>query len=105
MNVSPTEETYRIPKEDITGIPPIPTQPIGFEDAEALIWFVMQISAVEKRSAIHVFANDDINNLYHSCHLSKLGGIEAPADWQGAFKCKYKLGGPGFDPGSDFNGR
>ncbi|XP_038161766.1 aminopeptidase NAALADL1 [Cyprinodon tularosa] len=31
------EETYRIPPEDITGIPPIPTQPIGFEDARALI--------------------------------------------------------------------
>ncbi|XP_047446810.1 aminopeptidase NAALADL1 [Mugil cephalus] len=31
------EDTYRIPKEDITGIPPIPTQPIGFEDAEKLI--------------------------------------------------------------------
>lgn len=32
------DDTYRIPKEDITGIPPIPTQPIGFEDAERLIW-------------------------------------------------------------------
>ncbi|XP_073696320.1 aminopeptidase NAALADL1 [Garra rufa] len=31
------DDTYRIPKEDITGIPPIPTQPIGFEDAERLI--------------------------------------------------------------------
>ncbi|CAJ1069175.1 aminopeptidase NAALADL1 [Xyrichtys novacula] len=31
------EETYRIPVEDITGIPPIPIQPIGFEDARALI--------------------------------------------------------------------
>uniref|UniRef100_UPI003AACBD2A aminopeptidase NAALADL1 n=1 Tax=Centroberyx gerrardi TaxID=166262 RepID=UPI003AACBD2A len=31
------EETYRIPVENITGIPPIPTQPIGFEDAYALI--------------------------------------------------------------------
>ncbi|XP_062398715.1 aminopeptidase NAALADL1 [Sardina pilchardus] len=31
------EDTYRIPPEDITGIPPIPTQPIGFEDAYALI--------------------------------------------------------------------
>ncbi|KAG9354380.1 hypothetical protein JZ751_001087 [Albula glossodonta] len=32
------EHTYRIPEEDITGIPPIPIQPIGFEDAEELIW-------------------------------------------------------------------
>ncbi|XP_056601023.1 aminopeptidase NAALADL1 isoform X1 [Triplophysa dalaica] len=31
------EDTYRIPKEKIRGIPPIPTQPIGFEDAYALI--------------------------------------------------------------------
>ncbi|KAM8865891.1 aminopeptidase NAALADL1 [Synchiropus picturatus] len=31
------EKTYRIPKEDITGIPPIPIQPIGFEDAYNLI--------------------------------------------------------------------
>lgn len=31
------EETYRIPEESITGIPPIPTQPIGFEDAYVLI--------------------------------------------------------------------
>ncbi|XP_070690580.1 aminopeptidase NAALADL1 [Pempheris klunzingeri] len=31
------EETYRIQAEDITGIPPIPIQPIGFEDAYTLI--------------------------------------------------------------------
>nr|XP_046241329.1 aminopeptidase NAALADL1 [Scatophagus argus] len=31
------EDTYRIPPEDITGIPPIPIQPIGFEDAYVLI--------------------------------------------------------------------
>ncbi|XP_055055130.2 aminopeptidase NAALADL1 [Misgurnus anguillicaudatus] len=31
------KDTYRIPKEQITGIPPIPTQPIGFEDAYVLI--------------------------------------------------------------------
>ncbi|KAM4616006.1 aminopeptidase NAALADL1 [Polymixia lowei] len=31
------EETYRIPVENITGVPPIPIQPIGFEDAYALI--------------------------------------------------------------------
>ncbi|XP_029367288.1 aminopeptidase NAALADL1 [Echeneis naucrates] len=31
------DETYRIPAEDITGNPPIPIQPIGFEDAYKLI--------------------------------------------------------------------
>ncbi|KAG7491045.1 hypothetical protein JOB18_047928 [Solea senegalensis] len=31
------DETYRIPVENITGNPPIPIQPIGFEDAYALI--------------------------------------------------------------------
>nr|AYG86868.1 N-acetylated-alpha-linked acidic dipeptidase-like protein [Salvelinus malma] len=31
------DDTYRIPEKNITGIPPIPTQPIGFEDAYALI--------------------------------------------------------------------
>ncbi|XP_061623395.1 aminopeptidase NAALADL1 [Phyllopteryx taeniolatus] len=31
------EETYRIPVKDITGVPPIPIQPIGFEDAYVLI--------------------------------------------------------------------
>ncbi|CAN9512970.1 unnamed protein product [Ophioblennius macclurei] len=31
------EETYRIPVEDITGLAPIPIQPIGFEDAYKLI--------------------------------------------------------------------
>ncbi|XP_067261781.1 aminopeptidase NAALADL1 [Chanodichthys erythropterus] len=31
------DDTYRRPKEEITGIPPIPAQPIGFEDAERLI--------------------------------------------------------------------
>ncbi|CAK6959838.1 aminopeptidase NAALADL1 [Scomber scombrus] len=31
------EETYRIPVKNITGIPPIPIQPIGFEDAYTLI--------------------------------------------------------------------
>ncbi|XP_060894500.1 aminopeptidase NAALADL1 [Labrus mixtus] len=31
------EKTYRIPVKDITGIPPIPIQPIGFEDAFILI--------------------------------------------------------------------
>ncbi|XP_076855102.1 aminopeptidase NAALADL1 [Brachyhypopomus gauderio] len=29
--------TYRIPVEDLTDVPPIPIQPIGFEDARALI--------------------------------------------------------------------
>ncbi|XP_051923665.1 aminopeptidase NAALADL1 [Hippocampus zosterae] len=31
------EKTYRIPEEKITGIPPIPIQPIGYEDAYTLI--------------------------------------------------------------------
>ncbi|XP_049434697.1 aminopeptidase NAALADL1 [Epinephelus fuscoguttatus] len=31
------EDTYRIPIKNITGIPPIPIQPIGFEDAYTLI--------------------------------------------------------------------
>ncbi|XP_061673492.1 aminopeptidase NAALADL1 [Syngnathoides biaculeatus] len=31
------EETYRIPVKDIPGVPPIPIQPIGFEDAYVLI--------------------------------------------------------------------
>ncbi|XP_041856202.1 aminopeptidase NAALADL1 [Melanotaenia boesemani] len=31
------EDTYRIPTSNITGIPPIPIQPIGFEDAYILI--------------------------------------------------------------------
>ncbi|XP_061762105.1 aminopeptidase NAALADL1 [Nerophis ophidion] len=31
------EDTYRLSVENITGIPPIPIQPIGFEDAYALI--------------------------------------------------------------------
>uniref|UniRef100_A0A7N6FF24 Uncharacterized protein n=1 Tax=Anabas testudineus TaxID=64144 RepID=A0A7N6FF24_ANATE len=67
------EDTYRIPAEDITGIPPIPIQPIGFEDAYILI-----------------------------CALD---GENAPQDWQGAFNCTYKYGGPGFKPTSAFNGR
>lgn len=64
------EDTYRRPKEEITGIPPIPTQPIGFEDAQRLI-----------------------------CELD---GEDAPAGWQGAFDCTYKLGGPGFKATSSF---
>ncbi|KAK2837912.1 hypothetical protein Q5P01_015124 [Channa striata] len=31
------DDTYRIPVENITGIPPIPIQPIGYEDAYILI--------------------------------------------------------------------
>lgn len=38
-------------------------------------------------------------------YFSELGGSEAPADWQGAFKCKYNFGGPGFKPESTFSGR
>ncbi|KAJ8005614.1 hypothetical protein DPEC_G00119770 [Dallia pectoralis] len=65
------DDTYRISPSKITGIPPIPTQPIGFEDAYALI-----------------------------CNL---GGLPAPNEWQGAFNCTYNLGGPGFEPTSNFN--
>ncbi|KAL0979845.1 hypothetical protein UPYG_G00190570 [Umbra pygmaea] len=64
------ENTYRIPQANITGIPPIPTQPIGFEDAYALI--------------------------------CQLGGESAPPEWQGAFNCSYRYGGPGFRPDSTF---
>uniref|UniRef100_A0AAR2KP82 Aminopeptidase NAALADL1 n=1 Tax=Pygocentrus nattereri TaxID=42514 RepID=A0AAR2KP82_PYGNA len=31
------KDTYRIPETDINGVPPIPIQPIGFEDAQILI--------------------------------------------------------------------
>ncbi|XP_044233356.1 aminopeptidase NAALADL1 [Thunnus albacares] len=64
------EETYRIPVKNITGIPPIPIQPIGFEDAYILI--------------------------------CELGGMKAPAEWQGAFNCTYNFGGPGFKNTSAF---
>lgn len=49
---SSTEETYRIPEKDIRGIPPIPTQPIGFEDAQEMIWFVMQILCGRKNKVV-----------------------------------------------------
>ncbi|XP_029296059.1 aminopeptidase NAALADL1 [Cottoperca gobio] len=65
------DETYRIPVKNITGIPPIPIQPIGFEDAYRLI--------------------------------CELGGQAAPAPWQGAFKCTYNFGGPGFTDTSAFS--
>ncbi|XP_059193510.1 aminopeptidase NAALADL1-like [Centropristis striata] len=65
------DDTYRIPVENITGIPPFPIQPIGFEDAYRLI--------------------------------CELGGEAAPGPWQGAFKCTYNLGGPGFKDSSIFN--
>ncbi|KAG8522717.1 Aminopeptidase NAALADL1 [Galemys pyrenaicus] len=52
-----------------TGFPPIPTQPIGFEDAKLL--------------------------------LCQLQGPLAPAAWQGALGCDYKLG-PGFQAGGKF---
>lgn len=37
--------------------------------------------------------------------FSALDGENAPQDWQGAFNCTYKYGGPGFKPTSAFNGR
>ncbi|KAL8183935.1 UNVERIFIED_CONTAM: N-acetylated-alpha-linked acidic dipeptidase-like protein [Gekko kuhli] len=42
------EFTYRIPEDQITGIPPIPTQPIGFEDARTLICNV-QVNVYNQR--------------------------------------------------------
>ncbi|KAF3822231.1 hypothetical protein GH733_007605 [Mirounga leonina] len=51
------------------GFPPIPTQPIGFDDAKILL-----------------------------CNLQ---GTVAPAAWQGALGCDYRLG-PGFRSDGDF---
>ncbi|XP_074129618.1 aminopeptidase NAALADL1 [Sminthopsis crassicaudata] len=58
-----TPFAFRLENADIQGFPPIPTQPIGFEDAQQL--------------------------------LCNLGGSPAPAAWQGALGCQYRLG-PGF---------
>ncbi|XP_068411282.1 aminopeptidase NAALADL1 [Eschrichtius robustus] len=55
--------SFRLDSDSASGFPPIPTQPIGFKDAEVLL-----------------------------CNLQ---GTSAPAAWQGALSCDYKLG-PGF---------
>ncbi|XP_051820605.1 aminopeptidase NAALADL1 [Antechinus flavipes] len=64
-----TRSAFRLETADIQGFPPIPTQPIGFEDAQQL--------------------------------LCNLGGSAAPAAWQGALGCQYRLG-PGFLDGGRF---
>ncbi|KAF0882480.1 NALDL protein, partial [Crocuta crocuta] len=61
--------SFRLDPTTVSGFPPIPTQPIGFEDAKVLL-----------------------------CNLQ---GTLAPAAWQGALGCDYRLG-PGFRPGGDF---
>ncbi|KPP65967.1 hypothetical protein Z043_115575 [Scleropages formosus] len=80
------EDTYRIPEADITGIPPIPIQPIGFQDAYELIWWY-EFSPIQLTG----------------CHSSELDGPGAPEAWQGAFNCTYNVGGPGFKSTSKFN--
>ncbi|XP_076971895.1 aminopeptidase NAALADL1 [Tamandua tetradactyla] len=61
--------SFRLDPAVASGFPPIPTQPIGFEDAKVLL-----------------------------CNLQ---GALAPAAWQGALGCDYRLG-PGFRPGGNF---
>ncbi|XP_058162164.1 aminopeptidase NAALADL1 [Dasypus novemcinctus] len=61
--------SFRLDPASAPGFPPIPVQPIGFQDAKVLL-----------------------------CHLE---GPSAPAAWQGALGCDYKLG-PGFRPGDNF---
>ncbi|XP_021008075.1 aminopeptidase NAALADL1 [Mus caroli] len=61
--------SFRLDPHNTSGFPPIPTQPIGFEDAKDLL-----------------------------CNLT---GTSAPASWQGALGCEYKLG-PGFGPNGSF---
>ncbi|ELW65095.1 N-acetylated-alpha-linked acidic dipeptidase-like protein [Tupaia chinensis] len=57
--------SFRLDLVNVSGFPPIPAQPIGFQDAKYL--------------------------------LCNLDGPSAPAAWQGALGCDYKLG-PGFLP-------
>ncbi|XP_024110922.2 aminopeptidase NAALADL1 [Pongo pygmaeus] len=61
--------SFRVDLANVSGFPPIPTQPIGFQDARDL--------------------------------LCNLNGTLAPATWQGALGCRYRLG-PGFRPDGDF---
>ncbi|XP_012633483.1 aminopeptidase NAALADL1 [Microcebus murinus] len=62
--------SFRLDLANVSGFPPIPTQPIGFQDAKVLL-----------------------------CNLE---GPLAPAAWQGALGCDYRLG-PGFRPDGDFS--
>ncbi|XP_021494191.1 aminopeptidase NAALADL1 [Meriones unguiculatus] len=62
--------SFRLDRHNISGFPPIPAQPIGFEDAKDL--------------------------------LCNLNGTSAPASWQGALGCDYKLG-PGFKQNGNFS--
>uniref|UniRef100_A0A2K6GT91 Aminopeptidase NAALADL1 n=1 Tax=Propithecus coquereli TaxID=379532 RepID=A0A2K6GT91_PROCO len=57
--------SFRLDLANVSGFPPIPSQPIGFQDAKVL--------------------------------LCNLNGSSAPAAWQGALGCDYRLG-PGFRP-------
>uniref|UniRef100_A0A2K6GT89 Aminopeptidase NAALADL1 n=1 Tax=Propithecus coquereli TaxID=379532 RepID=A0A2K6GT89_PROCO len=61
--------SFRLDLANVSGFPPIPSQPIGFQDAKVL--------------------------------LCNLNGSSAPAAWQGALGCDYRLG-PGFRPDGDF---
>ncbi|KAF6105006.1 N-acetylated alpha-linked acidic dipeptidase like 1 [Phyllostomus discolor] len=63
--------SFRLDPATASGFPPIPIQPIGFEDAKVLL-----------------------------CNLQ---GPSAPAAWQGALGCDYKLG-PGFQPDGAYKG-
>ncbi|XP_004770155.1 aminopeptidase NAALADL1 isoform X2 [Mustela putorius furo] len=61
--------SFRLDPDAAPGFPPIPAQPIGFDDAKSLL-----------------------------CNLQ---GPVAPAAWQGALGCDYRLG-PGFRSDGDF---
>ncbi|XP_032735312.1 aminopeptidase NAALADL1 [Lontra canadensis] len=61
--------SFRLDPDAAPGFPPIPAQPIGFDDAKILL-----------------------------CNLQ---GPMAPAAWQGALRCDYRLG-PGFRSDGDF---
>uniref|UniRef100_A0A8I5Y6L9 Aminopeptidase NAALADL1 n=1 Tax=Rattus norvegicus TaxID=10116 RepID=A0A8I5Y6L9_RAT len=72
--------SFRLDPHNISGFPPIPTQPIGFEDAKNLC---------------QTYPHS------HSLLPSNLNGTSAPDSWQGALGCEYKLG-PGFEPNGNF---
>uniref|UniRef100_A0A665V9K7 Aminopeptidase NAALADL1 n=1 Tax=Echeneis naucrates TaxID=173247 RepID=A0A665V9K7_ECHNA len=63
------DETYRIPAEDITGNPPIPIQPIGFEDAYKLICGRTVMS-------LHVFCSSDVKlDIYNREELKNSSNV------------------------------